>query len=571
MPNELELSSIEAPSWLLPCLQYWAKVIKQDGRKASFSSLAIAFGDHLKELGSLKIDKVIQAEITRVRGQLAVGLEDYGTWRSTRGYPSYDVYLDAKRGVSAELSALDSMEKYSPALASSLATFIERFGSLEKFTEVARSYLVIHDLVAKETSETSSDNIYCGSALNDSDISLCLAWSNVPDRPRHDVDVLQLLLQHVGNYDACRLLSARSAELAAISYYKQLSFHVEDISIRQINWGDDRWRDCDMLAGEAPLDVKNARSSFTSPGTYVEHCVPRFKLNRKTQDEVSIVGVLSSYVSDPEDIIAGLEKCQVLGQVNVTEIRDLYRWMRKRFGPAFNIDGVWNPGFLPGWIFDYPVEQYTGRSVIQEHVRGHLNYFYDDEDYRTNGLPVWMLALAAQHPVISRIKLPECHKKILNDLSSLGDSVSIKRSSIYLYCMGFLLEAMLSKGDGETSFDALRELLFSGRDSATTLLLIDPQAYVRNLVRMLTDIHAEAKRQDLQFRAFQMPHPGILRGQLRSGSWMTLIAYCGGWLKKPVKIRCGASPLFFGRNETCTSCERLICSSCKFCSKSCHE
>jgi hypothetical protein len=347
-----------------------------------------------------------------------------------------------------------------------------------------------------------------------------------------------------------------------------MGFDVEDVSIQQIEGKDSRWKDFDLLAGEYSLDVKNARSSFTSPDAYVEHCVPRFKLNRVTQTEVSVVGVLSAYIAEPESIVDGTETCQVLGQVNVTEIRLIYRWMRRRFGMNLNLDGVWNPGFLPGWIFDYPDQQYASRNALRTAISQLLDSFHEARG-SVSDLPVWLLGLEPTHPVIDTITLPQHCQIILRDLAALDDGVGIKRSTVYLYSMGFLLEAMLNESDVSLAFDALQDIIFNGNVQTKPLGLIDAQAYVSNLVRMLKEVYAEAKRQQLRFKAFQMPHPGILEGQLQNLHWMTLIAYCGGWIDEPFKVKCGASPLFFGEHENCPDCGRLVCSACGFCSEGC--
>jgi hypothetical protein len=560
-----DTSDSNAASWLLDSLYSWAILVEGHRFKSRFSILASVFGDRLVELRNLDLKDFVDTKIARLKEELSVGIEDYGTWRATRGNPSYDVYVAARQGSSAELARLTLIAAHLPDLTNAVEDLVRRLGSIENLAKASRSYRAVHDLAINESVPAE---IYGASKLGSDDISLCLVWAGYQVRPATTEDAVRLIQNELSNYDACRLLSARAAELAVMAYYRNLGFDVEDISIRQIEGKDARWKDFDLLAGEYSLDVKNARSSFTSPDAYVEHCVPRFKLNRDTQTDVSVVGVLSAYIAEPESIVDGTEKCQVLGQVNVTEIRQVYRWMRRRFGMTLNLDGVWNPGFLPGWIFDYPDQQYESRKALRTAVRQLLDSFHEARD-SVSDLPGWLLGLEPTHPIIDILKLSHHCQIVLRDLAALDDGVGIRRYSVYLYSMGFLLEAMLDESDGGLAFDALQDIIFTGSTQTKPLGLIDAQAYVSSLVRMLKEVHAEAKRKQLKFKAFQMPHPGILKGQLQDGYWMTLIAYCGGWIEEPFKVKCGASPLFFGEHENCPACGRLVCSACGFCSEGC--
>lgn len=566
MPTPKKPTETSENGWLLECLSTWASHADRHGFRSKFSTISAAFGESVEALTELDLQTAVDEEIIRAKEKLAVGIEDYGIWRATRGNPDYSAYVAARQGASTKIDGLTKIASLLPDLTKALKDYVERFGSMENLGRVCQSYRKLLELVGRQS---LPDAIYVSAELAVGDISLCLAWDGHRVSPKTRISATQLIQQNLTSYEACRLLSARAAELAAITYYAGLGFSVEDVSIRQLGENDDRWKNFDLIAGEQTLDVKNARSSFTSPDAYVEHCVPRFKLNRETHNEVSIVGVLSPYIIDPESIITGEEKCLILGQVNVTEIRKLYQWMRSRFGVMLNLDGVWNPGFLPGWIFEYPDEQYKSRAEIRNAAK-HLLDAFQQADFRTDlELPMWLLGLEPGHPAIRVLKLPSHYQKVLSDLASLDEGIGIKRASLYVYSMGFLLEAMLNESDPGAAFDALSRIIFADNEQGSPLCLIDTQAYLKNLVRMLSEVHAEVKQQQLSFQAFQMPHPGILRGQLRDGLWMTLIAYCGGWLEEPFRVKCGASPLFFGHHENCLACGRLVCTECGFCSKNC--
>lgn len=133
-------------------------------------------------------------------------------------------------------------------------------------------------------------------------------------------------------------------------------------------------------------------------------------------------------------------------------------------------------------------------------------------------LPEWLLGIEPNHPIVRTLKLSCHHQKVLSDLAALEKEVGIRRASLYIYSMGFLLEAMLDESDSGSAFDALYHTIFMDNERESPLDLIDTQAYVKNLVRMLAEVQTEAKQQQLRFQAFQMPHPGILRGQLCDGN-----------------------------------------------------
>ncbi|HSN77201.1 MAG TPA: hypothetical protein VL334_19190 [Anaerolineae bacterium] len=95
-------------------------------------------------------------------------------------------------------------------------------------------------------------------------------------------DNLQVIAEHgssVESYQLGRLLSARAAEIAAADFYRLNGMDVVDVSITQVREPEsNEWRKFDLLVDGVPVDVKNARNSRPHTKTYVEHCVPHFKL-----------------------------------------------------------------------------------------------------------------------------------------------------------------------------------------------------------------------------------------------------------------------------------------------------
>ena len=414
------------------------------------------------------------------------------------------------------------------------------------------------------TAKTVSSQIVVDHTEKD-DIRLCLAWSNSLDRldNQPDFGYLRALL---GDYEAARLLSARIAEHATASYYRSLGCKVEDVSVRQVRGRDEEWKDFDLLIEERPVDVKNARRSFSSPDHYVQHCVPKFKKARNA--EVTIVGVLSDYVS-ADDLIYAASTCQLLGEVRVSTIRRLYAWARKRFGPLIKLDGMWKQDYQPGWVFEFPEGHYQNRSAAVNRIPSLLEKFRSIKLSRGR-LPGWLLALSSDRVLGARMVQRGLDASLLADVYSLDDEVGISRPSLFILVIGLFLES-ISKGERSVGLaNALKGLLLTNcNPDQSPLGLDDPQGYVVNLIDCLTKVQAEILRKNLHLTAFHMTHPSILRGLKDDGNWITLLAYCGGWREYPIKVRCGATPLFFGRHSVCPKCGFLICGDCGFCSQSC--
>lgn len=545
----------------------WHSIAHEGGAEHQLSALALAFGGEVEHLISGHWRALLEAEATKIIAELAWGINDYGNWRASRGNPSFEEYVAAKDGHSKEIkrhqkaiTEIDKIERY-------IKYFLGKFDTTESLVHLCADF---RSVTMEMATQSWKADIFFSAVPEARDIALCLAWAGIDVEVTSNAYGIALIKNNLSNYDACRLLSARVAEIAVASYYRGLNKKVDDISVTQLDKGDQRWKDFDLLADDKPLDVKNARQSFSSPDTYVEHCVPRFKTDRQSGDEVSIVGVLSDYTSDAESIIAGKPVCRVLGQVNVSEIRLLFVWMRRRFGKFLNLDGLWNEGYLPGWIFEFPARQYERRQVLIAHIEGLLAQFSATSALPVDAIPGWLFAMSPNHVLVETLELPKRQKEMLADLASLDKAIGLTRPSLYVYSMGILLEAMVSDSDPDEVAKTLKSLIFvDGKQSSIPLGLIDTQTYIACLIALLLRVSAEAKHQNIRFVAFQMPHPAILRGQLANGKWMTLIAYCGGWRDEPFRVKCGAAPLFFGEHKVCPSCGRLVCSYCGFCSERC--
>lgn len=420
------------------------------------------------------------------------------------------------------------------------------------------------DLFGNAVSAANSLAIVSVPGLEARDVALCFAWAN----RRHPGALADLgvdsLVASIGEYEAARLLSARAAELAAAAYYRTLGCSVIDISITQLANNDNQWKDFDLLVDGQPIDVKNARRSFSSPDSYVAHCVPRFKLARNSGAEVTVLGVLSRY-AEAQEVFYDPGKLQILGEVKVGDIRLLYRWAIGRFGNLINLDALWKPEYQPGWAFEYREAHYSNRTEAIDQLCKTIAH----EQYAIADVPRWVLPLVGLESFPAASTLEPGEQRVLADFCTLRAEVGYCRSSLFVGAMGLLLESMARSTSVEPVAGALQGLLFQSSTTASPLGLIDTQNYVVGLINMIRSIQQESVRRQLKFVAFRMTHPSILRGQVENGTWLTLVAYCGGWRSTPVKTMCGAAPLALGVNEPCPECGHLICKDCGYCSNNC--
>lgn len=509
--------------------------------------------------------------------------DDYGPWRAKNNNAYVGEWVHA-RGLAKDRfkslpKCLDNLKWFESGVTSTL----DHFSSLEDLIRVSVALSkVVEELKSKRGVET-----LISPAIETRDCALCIDWSG--KKPSVDFE-MTTLSDVLGSYEAARLLSARAAEKAAAQYYQSLGERVEDVSVTQLEGSDGQWKDFDLLVGQRPIDVKNARKSFSSPNTYVEHCVSKFKIERKYSITVSIAGVLSDY-GEEDQIWSRKLNCRILGEVNVASIRKLYSWMRRRFGSLLDLQGLWRQGYVPGWMFEYPSSHYEDRRATLLRLEDLLNAAIG-VCKSTEPIPGWILTLAANKELVESLSLSETKRKILRDLHQLNNEVGFSRPSLFLYSMGVMLESLLVEIEllplsqinrhpgrwGRLSGyepssnrieNTLRELLFCNEDQSRPLFLLDTQMYVANLINLLPRVRDEMVRQKVRFTGFLMPHPSILRGLREGLPPITLIAYCGGWREVPTHIRCGAAPLYFGKHQNCPSCGRLVCDICGYCADGC--
>ncbi len=406
------------------------------------------------------------------------------------------------------------------------------------------------------------------------DAELCLRWSDVAIRASNSRDEeIWIQLKELERYRRGQLLSARVAELVACAYYRRLGFEVEDVSVQQLDGASEEWKLFDLRVGAHCIDVKNARESLNGLGHFVEHCVPRFKKDRASGADVVITGVLSKYLSDPGKYIEQEQAAIVLGEVCVEDVRRLYRWSRTRFGEMLDLKGVWNPGFLPGWIFEYPVEHYPRRLEAIRSIATLARNLVHAGAWADN-LPGWLLVLCEEDCVIGSMQIAVDKRKLVEDLRSIQLHVGLSRRSLFVYAMALTLESLAAGEQPEDRLATLVELISFptlGRDRHSILGLRDPLDFVSQIAQTLGSIGRAVLERSIVLTGFRLTHPAILKGVRADGSVLTLLAYCGGWQEHPFKARCGTVPLTIAKNEHCGSCGYLICHNCAHCSNTCPE
>ena len=435
---------------------------------------------------------------------------------------------------------------------------------------------IFRDGIVERLNQSLIDDFgYVGGEVENADLLICMVWQGIDCTALRGKSKQYLIAKFKSvssKYDQARLLSARLAEKHARNFYVRLGV-VVDVSIQQLTGNSTAWKTHDLEFNGRFLDVKNSRPSFSGQGNYVEHCVPRFKRERISQEDVSIVGVISEYKKSVDELLLLDFKCAVLGEVSLTEARELWRWLNRRFGQIVDFSGMWNSGFLPGWIFEYSDGHYRERNAAIDEIFLLMsrNIALGEEALE---LPLWMYVLSAKDFVLHQ-SVTKLQRSIFEDLLQLRNSVGLNRRSLYLYVLGVALEAVIQRLSVRNVLDEFIALTDVHRDDAlgyNFLYLKEPQGlnYISALIGVL-NVFSDSYFYDNfdPYIKFKMTHPLILRAQRQSGAWETVVAYCGGWRKVVPEVPCGNIPLVVGRQKVCTSCGNLVCDSCGFCKQTC--
>lgn len=407
-------------------------------------------------------------------------------------------------------------------------------------------------------------------------------------------------------YDAvmAKMLSARAAEKATKRFYEGVGATVEDISIRQLDRQAEDWTSHDLLVdSRVPVDVKNARRPVSGAKFYVEHTIPRFKLDRRNV-HVRIAGILSPYlnyenIQKPGEAAFKVEDLIFLGETSRSKIDRLV----SEFGSSvFEVARAYEKT-VPNWVFAYPGAWY--RAFLEDVRRfaddcawpkGDEWEFVLDESERMASIPALCIA-GKQLPNAIASKLSGWQIEFYSKLQSLMSNFPEMPVIFFAVLTDFL--GRLKKRDPEFSPEGYEPLLypknprynahFPHSEPSYPLGAIDPLGLVAGLIATLLTLWEGRENTNLErFSNFRFSGLGILRGRERDRrDWTTIIAYCGGTAYrtddegnvlltpegKPVgeKGKCGNVPLIIGDSATCPDCGKLICKKCGFCCLPCQE
>lgn len=429
---------------------------------------------------------------------------------------------------------------------------IQRAAALEALADHIQKFLPIDVPVVYSTAEPQ-----------ETDISLCGVWAGRPAAESAKIRSLKELKALIGPNEANRLMSARLAERVAADFYRTLGHQVHDTSIEQLSGSSTRWKTHDLEADESPLDVKNARTAYSSPSSYSEWCISRYKMDRG--NDIRLVGVLSQYVPlGRMDEMMGRAEATVLGETTREQMARIAKWTNSMTDGRLEIVDPRGSRFLAGWCFDYP------------------DRFYRNLPEVINGLPDRILELeragvdVTELPLIVRflagVTRDDTSAHVVR-LKSLQDNVGFSRMGGVALALVELVRA--THGDETAQPLGLWESVFPvGRHGPLLnfpLLRYDPERHVATMVDAIRQVWTLCRSHISKFQRFRMSGAGIFQGADSSGLWTTILAYCGGWRLQPPIARCGTTPLIMGVDQTCPMCRRLICRNCGYCGSSCPE
>ncbi len=453
-------------------------------------------------------------------------------------------------------------------------------------THYAELRLALANLLQRATrlpTQAPADETY--EALDERDRQLAAQWG----RSNEDAIVAQML-------------SARAAEKVVAKLYREAGATVDDVAVTQLeNVGND-WKTHDLLIdGTIAIDVKNARRPVNANQFYVEHTVPRFKIDRKGED-VRIAAVLSpylqkTYIDHPRIAPFKVEAVVFLGETSQKYIQRL----ESRYTSSQLKVERGNQRTFPNWVFCYPERWYPGLRDEIDKVRDLCAAVPDHHWYHVFRAEEALAAAAAfcamRGPIpaalaehFSSHKL-SFYRRLQNNLHAIPYV-----PDIFLTILSDFVGAVIVS-DPEYSPEiynyifVLQDFDFNDRRPGVRrwpLGAIDPLQLVSGLVKALTELWEHSSRMQLrEFASFRFRGLGLLEARRRNDlQWTTILAYCGGMvyekddggntvmsdagLPKP-KGKCGHSPLVLGKNMTCPKCHKLQCERCDYCSDACRE
>ena len=394
-----------------------------------------------------------------------------------------------------------------------------------------------------------------------------------------------------------RVVSARRAEKSAISYFRQVSPDVRDVSIHQLNDESRDWRTHDVAVDGRPVDVKNVRRMH---GRYVVTDRPKRTM---AGDGVAVVGVVSDTNSSQQTVV---------GEASGLEL-DRLGHVVGRFARVLELPLVWGGmvGWRRGlgaWLMEYPPTHYKDvrdglgarrRLFLEAHCRRAAGVVRQAEGLEAllGAVPAWIRGTAAWHHGLLGTQagigtvvghLAEWHR--LSTEASIG---ATSRPALFLFSLLFVL-SVVRRGSWER--DGTREELVSALFVNDTELgrqhpmgLHDPLKTIYTFIVSLDNLVVRNKDLLAQIDELRLSGVGVLRGRRHGKREFTLLAYCGGCGKNPIWAgdlrELYRSVEAAGRSGTarearrigevedgcrlCVECFYLICDECGFCKEDC--
>jgi cold shock CspA family protein len=406
--------------------------------------------------------------------------------------------------------------------------------------------------------------------LNDADKQLAACWANL-DGP--------------GNADhtLARMLSARAAEKVALNFYRQFSLPVEDISCTQLQGSSEEWKLYDLMAGQRPIDVKNARVPVNNRQTYVEHCIPRFKQARG--QDVKIAAVVSPWVridqfQGTSSLWSNVVPCRFIGEADrhgAEQLERSFADLATRASTTIITVAKSHEGsanVLPPWLFDYPDFFYRSRDQSREWLlRVSEDQLPSLDDLKLTGINPLPAFLGAHRPLPPSWLplLSHWQREFYDRVQHHPEPVSLPR--LYLHLLLHFLEVSQTPGrHSDYSPEGYRDLLYQNAASGKAPVgVVDPLSVICTLLDALNTLwHNRDVIRLHDFQSFCFRGEGILSGRKKgTTAEVRILAYCGG--RVPGKGKCGNAPLLIGREGTCdgNKCGYLICDKCKSCKSGC--
>ena len=194
------------------------------------------------------------------------------------------------------------------------------------------------------------------------------------------------------------------------------------------------------------------------------------------------------------------------------QVRQTYAWARARFGAKLDLKGIWDVGFLPGWLFEYPKEHYPRRHEAIHNLDA-LAWDLVEAGAMGNNLPGWLLVLCPDESLIRSLPLDERKRRIVVDLRSMASDIGISRRTLYVYAMGLTLDALAQEQSADDDLVMLSEMLHvpSGGEGPSSMLgLHDPMGYVSSMIDTLRAIAEKLLAMKLHLVGFKLINPAVL-------------------------------------------------------------